>query len=88
MGNGNEWGLCCCFSGHTFCLLALTGLRMTFETPEQIVALFRKHAFIDKEWADLADRVSSVARKPFQLPAELSNEENWIPVYGPYRDPS
>jgi hypothetical protein len=77
-----KWCLCCYYPHHHICLLDSEGMKMGFNEPEECVALFGNHSAIGEQWADFENRIRSALSDPFQMPAELANESQWLGTAG------
>jgi hypothetical protein len=74
------WSVWCKVGSANLSLASSNTERLTFETPEQCVALFRNHSRIEPEWNDFIERIQAHDRpgEPHVLDASLSDEKKWI----------
>jgi hypothetical protein len=78
--NSRRWSLWCKIRSANLALASSPLERLTFEGPEQCVALFRDQSGFEHEWADFIDRIHAHERAdtPQPLDAALADTKMWI----------
>src|SRR5207244_4312526 len=79
--NSGRWSLWCKIHSANLALASSPLEKLTFETPEQCVALFRDQSGFEREWADFIERIHAQERAdtPKALDEALADTKMWVP---------